>query len=86
MVHFAAAGLALALALPPGLLFAFARFDPRVRSPRELERYIGVPVLASVPVYATRRERRNEHIRFLFVALLILGVFAAYALTYWMRR
>ncbi|HEX5123389.1 MAG TPA: XrtA system polysaccharide chain length determinant [Rhodanobacteraceae bacterium] len=85
MVHFAGAGLALALALPPVLLFAFARFDPRVRSPRELERYIGVPVLASVPVYATRRERRNEHMRMLLVALLVLGVIAAYALTYLMR-
>ena len=85
MTHFAASGFALALALPPALLFLFARFDPRVRSARELERYVGVPVLASVPVYATRRERRNEHMRFLLVALLILGVLATYAMTYWMR-
>ena len=56
-----------------------------MRSARELERYVGVPVLASVPVYATRRERRNEHMRFLLVALLILGVLATYAMTYWMR-
>jgi polysaccharide chain length determinant protein (PEP-CTERM system associated) len=85
LTHFAAAGLALALALPAGLLFLFARFDPRMRSTRELERYVGVPVLASVPVYATRRERRNEHMRILLVALMILGVFATYVLTYWLR-
>ena len=40
---------------------------------------------ASVPVYATRRERRNEHMRILLVALMILGVFATYVLTYWLR-
>jgi polysaccharide chain length determinant protein (PEP-CTERM system associated) len=85
LMHFAAAGLLLALAMPPGLLFVFARFDPRVRSARQLERYTGVPVLASVPTYATRRERRNERMRMVLVVLLILGVMAAYVLTYWVR-
>jgi polysaccharide chain length determinant protein (PEP-CTERM system associated) len=85
LTHFAAAGIGLALALPAGLLFLFARFDPRMRSARDLERYVGVPVLATVPVYATRRERRNEHMRILLVALMILAVFATYVLTYWIR-
>jgi polysaccharide chain length determinant protein (PEP-CTERM system associated) len=85
LTHFASAGLLLALALPLGLLFAIARFDPRVRSPRELERYIGVPMLASVPVYSTPRERRSNRARNLLVVLLMLGVIAAYALTYWLR-
>ena len=75
----------LALALPLGLLFGVARFDPRVRSARELERYIGAPVLASVPVYATPRERRGARARAALALILFLSVFAAYALIYWLR-
>jgi len=85
LMHFALAGIAMALVLPFALLFGVARFDPRVRSARELERNIGVPVLATVPVYATPRERGVERTRNALVILLILGVLAAYALTYWLR-
>jgi len=85
LMHFAAAGLVLALLVPFGLLFLLARFDPRVRSARELARHIGVPVLATVPVYATPRERRMQRTRGALAILLILAVFAAYALTYWLR-
>ena len=85
LMHFSIAGIALAIALPLGLLFGVARFDPRVRSARELERHIGVPVLATVPIYATPRERRVERTRYALVTMLILGVAAAYALTYWLR-
>jgi polysaccharide chain length determinant protein (PEP-CTERM system associated) len=85
LMHFALAGIVLAIALPLGLLFALVRFDPRVRSARELERQIGVPVLAAVPVYATPRERGADRTRQALAILLILGVFAAYALTYWLR-
>ena len=84
-MHFATAGFALAVVLPLGLLFAIARFDPRVRSARALERYIGVPVLASVPIYGTPRERRAEHARYVLAVLLLVGVFVAYALIYWLR-
>jgi polysaccharide chain length determinant protein (PEP-CTERM system associated) len=85
LTHFALGGLVLALALPFGLLFLVARFDPRVRSARELERHIGVPVLATVPVYATPRERGFERTRNALLVLLIIGVLAAYALIYWLR-
>jgi len=84
-IHFAAAGLGLALALPLGLLFLVARFDRRIRSVLELERITGLPVLASVPVYATRRERRGETARMSFAALLLIATMAAFALTYWYR-
>jgi polysaccharide chain length determinant protein (PEP-CTERM system associated) len=84
-VHFAAAGLGLGLALPLGLLFLVARFDTRLRSVSELERIAGVPVLASVPVYSTRRERRGETAHMAFSALLLLATAAAFALTYWYR-
>jgi hypothetical protein len=41
--------------------------------------------MASVPVYATRRERRSDRARGALAILLVLAVFAAYALTYWLR-
>ena len=52
-----------ALALPVALLFGLARLDPRVRSAQQLERLIGVPVLATVPVYTTSADRRRERSR-----------------------
>src|SRR5690348_9650428 len=76
LTHFALAGIVLALAAPIGLLFGVARFDPRVRSARLLERHIAVPVLAAVPSYAVPRERRNDRARYALAILLMLGVFA----------
>jgi polysaccharide chain length determinant protein (PEP-CTERM system associated) len=85
LTHFALAGIVLAFAAPIGLLFGVARFDPRVRSARLLERQIAVPVLAAVPAYAVPRERRHDRARYALAILLMLGVFAAYALVYWIR-
>ena len=85
LTHFALAGIVLAFAAPIGLLFGVARFDPRVRSARLLERHLAVPVLAAVPSYAVPRERRNDRARYALAILLMLGVFAAYALVYWIR-
>lgn len=85
LTHFAIAGVVLALAVPMGLLFGIARFDPRVRSARLLERQLGVPVLAVVPVYATPRERKFDRSRYALAVLLLLAVAAAYGLTYWLR-
>jgi polysaccharide chain length determinant protein (PEP-CTERM system associated) len=85
LTHFGLAGIVLALAMPFGLLFGVARFDPRLRSARELERHVGVPVLATVPVYATPRERGVDRTRNALAVLLILGVLAAYGVTYWLR-
>lgn len=84
-IHFAGAGLGLAFVLPLGVLFLIARFDTRIRSIRELERVAGVPVLAAVPSYATRGERRGDAARTVVAALLLIGLFAAFALTYWYR-
>ena len=84
--HFAVAGVALGLAVPFGLLFSLARFDPRVRSARLLERHLGgVPVLGVVPTYATPRERSFERSRYILAVLLMIGVIAAYAVMYWLR-
>lgn len=86
LAHFAAAGLALAVMIPFGLLFALIRFDPRVRSARQLERATGLIVLATVPVYATSRERLRNRARGVFAFLMVAGVLAAFVFTYWLRQ
>lgn len=83
-LHFALAGLMLAIAVPIGLLFAWAQLDPRVRSIRELER-LGLPVLASVPMYRTANDRGRQRLRMFWVVLLIGGVIIAYGVVAWLR-
>lgn len=85
LMHFAGAGIGLAFAIPFGLLVALVRFDPRIRSARQLERATGISVLATVPSYATARERLRDRARIAFALLIVAGVFAAFALTYWIR-
>ncbi|HET7844377.1 MAG TPA: XrtA system polysaccharide chain length determinant [Xanthomonadales bacterium] len=78
-LHFAVAGMGLAVAIPAVLLFGLVRVDPRIRSPRELERLAGVPVLAVVPTYATRADRRRQVFRTALAAGVVVVVFATYA-------
>lgn len=84
-MHFGLAGLALSLAVPFGLLFAVARFDPRVRSVAQLERATGFPVLASIPFYPTPRDRRRERLQNLMLVLIVTGVAAVYLILFWLR-
>jgi polysaccharide chain length determinant protein (PEP-CTERM system associated) len=86
LAHFAGAGLGLAVAIPLGLLFALIRFDPRIRSVRQLERATGLSVLAAIPVYATSGERLRNRARGALAGLVVAGVFAAYAFTWWLRQ
>lgn len=83
-LHFALAGLALGAAMPIGLLFLLARFDPRARSVRQLER-LGIPVLAEVPLYATSADRRRQRRHTVIATLLVLLVIAAYAVMFLLR-
>ncbi|WP_300617479.1 XrtA system polysaccharide chain length determinant [Dokdonella sp.] len=78
LTHFALAGIALALAVPIGLLASLVQFDPRLRSAPQIERLVGVPVLATIPVYETPRDRRVQRSRLLLAAVLVLGAIAAY--------
>ena len=82
LVHIAAAGLLLAIALPIGLVFLLARFDPRIRTPRLIETQSRYPLLTSIPAYATPRERRHDLYGKLGSVTMILVVVLAYVATY----
>lgn len=82
LTHIALGGLAAAVAVPLGLLFLLVRFDPRVRSPMQLERNAGLPVLTVVPTYRTARDRRREIVRVVMSASILFAVFLAFALVY----
>lgn len=84
MLHFAIAGLGLGVAIPLGLLFCLVRFDPRARSTRQLER-IGIPLLASVPVYATAHDRVVARWKLRIAVIIALGVFVAYFVVIWLH-
>lgn len=84
-MHFGLGGLALSLAIPFGLIFVVARFDPRVRSAGQLEAATGFPVLATIPYYPTPRDRRRDHLRNMLLGAIVLGVGAVYLLLFWLR-
>ena len=81
-MHFALGGLAAAVVVPLGLLFLLARFDPRVRSPRQLERQGHYALLTVVPRYRTPRDRRREFMRMAMSASIVCAVVLAYGLVY----
>lgn len=85
-MHFAAGGLAVAAAIPLGLLFLLARFDPRVRSPRQIERQGNYPLLTTVPGYRTPRDRRREFLRMTLSASILGAVVVAYGLVYVLKQ
>lgn len=85
-MHFAIAGLVLAIALPLGLLLLLVRFDPRVRSPAEIERQLPYPLLTVVPFYKTGRDRRREWLHMAMSAGIVLVVCIAYALTFTLKQ
>lgn len=78
LLHFAAAGLGLGLALPAGLLIGLLQIDPRARSASALASTLPVPVLVSIPEFRTGADRRRSLLK-LGLALLAVGaVFAIY--------
>ena len=85
VMHIAGAGLLLALAIPLGLLFALVKLDPRVRSPLQIERDAGLPVLGSMPLYMSRKRRGQRIRRFALASTLFTSVPVIYAVTYMLR-
>ncbi|MEO7063764.1 MAG: XrtA system polysaccharide chain length determinant [Dokdonella sp.] len=84
-LHFGLAGLFLAIALPVGFLFGIARFDPRVRSAEQLERLTGLAVLATIPYYATPRDRARDRMGNVFAVLMVVGALATCAILFWLK-
>jgi polysaccharide chain length determinant protein (PEP-CTERM system associated) len=77
-MHFSLAGLGAGILFPIALLFGLVRLDPRIRVASQIERLTGIPVLASVPVYATLQDRRRSTRAAIVLALLVIAVVAAY--------
>ncbi len=84
-MHFGIAGIFAALAVPFGLLFGVARFDPRVRSIEQLESLTGLPVLANIPFYPTPSDHRRERQRNVALVLIVLTVVLAYLVLFWLK-
>jgi len=84
-MHFGLGGIALSLLVPFGLLSALVRFDPRARSPAQLEQYTGLTVLATIPFYPTPRDRRRERMQNTMLVFTVTGVAAIYLILFWFR-
>ena len=84
-MHFGIAGILVGLAVPFGVLFGFARFDPRVRSAEQLEQATSLPILATIPFYPTPGDHQRERRRNLALVAIVLAVVLAYALLFWLK-
>lgn len=84
-MHFSLAGIALALAVPIGLLFGLVKLDPRVRSIERLEQATGLVALASIPFYPTPADRRRDRRHNIFLLVTIAGIGAVYLAVFWLR-
>ncbi|MGB3498708.1 MAG: XrtA system polysaccharide chain length determinant [Rhodanobacter lindaniclasticus] len=84
-MHFGIAGILAGMAVPFGVLFGFARFDPRVRSAEQLEQATGLPVLATIAFYPTPGDHRRERRRTVTLVVIVLGVVLAYAVLFWLK-
>lgn len=80
LMHVAGAGLIAALLIPAALLLGFVKLDPRVRSPWQIERDTGLPVLGTVPVFRTAKTRAINARRAALCGVLFLSVPVVYAL------
>lgn len=76
--HVAGVGLGMAVLAPMLVLLALARLDPRVRSPLQIERDAGLPVLGVIPAPGTSGVMGDR--RMVLAALLVLLVPFAYGL------
>ena len=86
VMHKSLIAIGLAAAVPIGLLVAMISLDGRVRSSEQIERLAKSPLLASIPyadpVEGQSRARRQR----VLTALLLLCVFAAYGVAYFLSQ
>lgn len=85
LLYVAIAGLVLAVAVPLLLLFGLVRFDPRVRTPAQIEKLAGLPVLGAIPRYPTRAARARTFRRMALAASLFMTVPVVYGATLALR-
>lgn len=85
-MHVVLVGLALALAIPAGLIFLRARFDPRIRSARHLQKVAPVAVLTTVPAYSSSHDRRMQMKRDAMGLGMLATVALAYVLVYALKQ
>lgn len=78
LMHFAVAGLLLATVVPLVLLSMLVKHDPRVRSPLQIERDAGLPVLGVIPLHLTH-DQTEQHAKRLKLGSIL---FAAVPLIY----
>jgi hypothetical protein len=72
--------LVIALAVPILLLLLLVRHDPRVRTPMQIERDAGLPVLGTIPAHLTRARQAQASRRYALASALLLAVPAVYGL------
>ncbi len=84
-LHIAAGGLTAAFGIPLGLILLLVRLDPRVRSPQALERAADLPLLAAMPRYWTKSDRRHWWIRVRLAVLALLVTILAFGGAGWWR-
>jgi polysaccharide chain length determinant protein (PEP-CTERM system associated) len=81
LLYVAIAGLVLAAAVPLLLLFGLVKFDPRVRSPAQVEKLAGLPLLGAIPRYPTRAARARSFRRFALASSIFMTVPLVYGAT-----
>lgn len=80
LTHFAIAGLVLAIALPMLLLAALVKHDPRARTPLQIERDAGLPVLGTIPLHHNRKQQAVVSRRYFLATAVLLSIPVVYGL------
>jgi uncharacterized protein involved in exopolysaccharide biosynthesis len=80
LMHFAAAGLAVAIVVPLLLLSMLVKHDPRVRVPLQIERDAGLPVLGTIPLHISHSQSQHRARQLRLGATMILAVPVIYGI------
>lgn len=75
---FASVGWLLGLLAPIGLLVGLLQIDPRVRSTKQMQDALGIPLLGSIPLVWTPFERRRERRGYILMVVIVLLIAAGY--------
>jgi hypothetical protein len=85
-LHFAIAGLLIAVVAPLALLFLRVRFDPRIRSASQLQKLSDRQLLTVVPLYRTPRDQRRLRLRQAMSVGILFVVVLAYGLAFGFKQ